>query len=128
MKKKARIAANLRRKLRYEVKREFEFFGGINTNAAGFLYWLAQKNKIKNRKKFHIDHLIPLKAFNLKSRREKDKANSPYNLRWLKRLTNQRKNAKMPGSNEINEHFKLVNIWIKENHNNTKLALEILAR
>lgn len=78
-----RIADNLR----HGLKRVLKIYGQEKNFSSLIDRELCAKiiEKIGGRpsNKYHLDHIIPLTAFNLTIERHRELANSPENLRWL---------------------------------------------
>ena len=62
-----------------------------------------------NDESTHIDHVIPISAYNLFDLVEQQKAMNGMNLRVIHAELNQRKSNTMPSFAEINEHQQLIN-------------------
>lgn len=110
---KFRISTNICRKLRREVETRLLGENHPDLSTANFLVWSAKKFQI-NRKEFHLDHIIPISTFNVKCPAQRNLANSPMNVRWLRGVDNLKKNNKMPTQEEIDIHTKLVQDWTNE--------------
>jgi len=105
-----RIGIILRNRLRRLTDKLFHPRASERESAA-FLVWLAKKQNVKISKEYHVDHIVPCKAFNLLDPAQAAFCNSPYNLRWLTAKENYKKNRKMPTQDEIESHKALVEEW-----------------
>jgi len=90
-----RIADNLR----HGLKRVLKIYGQEKNFSSLIDRELCARiiEKIGNRpsKDYHLDHIIPLTAFNLTIERHRELVNSPENLRWLPGKENQSKKDKI---------------------------------
>ena len=84
-----------------------------HSEGAQFLVWLAQKQgvDITQKHEWHIDHLRPIKSFDLFADGVRANVNGPENVRWLTAKENLLKGAHMPTEEEVAAHALLVAEW-----------------
>ena len=84
-----------------------------HSEGARFLVWLAQKQgvDITRKHEWHIDHLRPIKSFDLFADGVRANVNGPENVRWLTAKENLAKGSQMPTEEEIAAHALLVAEW-----------------
>ena len=84
-----------------------------HSEGAQFLVWLAQKQgvDITRKHEWHIDHLRPIKSFDLFADGVRANVNGPENVRWLTAKENLAKGSQMPTEEEIAAHALLVAEW-----------------
>lgn len=59
-------------------------------------------------KEFHLDHIIPLSAFDLDIELHVKLANSPCNLRWITKKENLEKSATIPDFAYENQELRAI--------------------
>ena len=99
------IADRLRRALRHAMGKYSKNGKIMSANKYG-LDWKKIIESLKpfpeNIKNFEIDHIIPLRTFNLTDTKQVKKAFSPDNLQWLTISENRKKGGKYEIKNEKN--------------------------
>lgn len=92
------IADRLRRSLNHAMTKYSKTGKIMNSKKYG-IDWKKIINSLKpfpeNLKIFEIDHIIPLRTFNLIDLKEVKRAFSPSNLQWLIKEDNRRKSGKV---------------------------------
>jgi len=105
------IADRLRRSLNHAMTK-YSKTGKITKSNKYGIDWKEIIESLKPFPKkiegYEIDHIIPLKSFNLTNINEVKKAFSPFNLQWLTIQENRRKSAKIVPKNE--KIYKLLGI------------------
>jgi hypothetical protein len=96
--KRYAIADRLRRSLNHAMKKYSET-GKIMSSKKYGINWIEIIENLKpfpeKIENFEIDHIIPLKNFNLTRKEEVAKAFDSSNLQWLTKEENRRKSAKV---------------------------------
>ena len=106
------ILRRLRRSVKRHVLNAMAETKHRHTEGGRFLAWLAAKIGIQElSKSWHIDHLIPIKSFDLSQPNAKATINAPENVRWLTSEQNLLKGSKMPSVEEMAEHLSIVREW-----------------
>lgn len=99
------IADRLRRSLNHAMNR-YSKIGKIMSSKKYGINWKKLIESLepfpKNINEFEIDHIKPLKLFNLTKSNQVKKAFSPKNLQWLTIEENRKKGGKYPIKNEQN--------------------------
>lgn len=112
---KYRIKILLRNRIRTKLVRKIKYERYSDNLSIKFLIWLAKRNNISILDgKYTIDHIFPLKKLNIISKEEELFANSLYNIQWLLSVDNTIKKDKIPRKEEIETHYKLVNLFAEE--------------
>ncbi|GBE20168.1 MAG TPA: hypothetical protein ENG87_00075 [Candidatus Pacearchaeota archaeon] len=92
------VADRLRRSFNHALLK-YSKRGKIMNSIKYGINWKETINGLKpfpeNLKNFEIDHLLPLRSFNLNDSEQIKKAFSPENLQWLTKEENRRKSSKI---------------------------------
>jgi hypothetical protein len=105
------ILKKIRLRITSITKHRLLYGRSTDSESVKFLIWLADYQKINALDGFDIDHIIPLSKTDLSTKEAQIKANSPENVRWLKRSDNIAKRDRMPSQQEIDDHLAVVSIW-----------------
>jgi len=110
------VRERLRRSLRHALSR-YSKTGKIASSKKYGINWVEVIESLKpfptNLKNFEIDHIIPLRTFNLTNFEEIKKAFSPSNLQWLTISENRKKSGKLITPNKLYKDEDLNNKDLK---------------
>lgn len=110
------IADRLRRSLNHAMTKYSKIGKIMNSKKYG-IDWKEIIDSLKpfpnDLKNYEIDHIIPLRVFNLTDKEEVKNAFSPSNLQWLTIQENRKKSGKLLIANEIYKNKKLLKLEVK---------------